>query len=195
MAHWFCVMALNAPVEALSVQDDQGVHGACVAPRRLNGAAASNRFASSTANAAAGCHGRPSTDGDDPMTCAGLRQQQASFTQPHHHYHHHHQASSYNSPHKPTGGTDGGCRGGRSSSGGAATYGPAMMSCSPPPAMCYATAMTGVGGAGTVAVGRAQAVGGGSAQAMQQQASPPASMRKLRYKPLTPEQQALFADF
>ncbi|KAG2445770.1 hypothetical protein HXX76_000374 [Chlamydomonas incerta] len=81
------------------------------------------------------------------------------------------------------------------SSGGAA----GMMATSPPPAMCYVTAMTGVGGAGSVGVSKQAGGGGGGAASGHDFKSTPQQIlpacRRPRYKPLTPEQQRMFEDF
>lgn len=64
--------------------------------------------------------------------------------------------------------------------------------------MCYITAMMGVGGAGTV-VGKRSSCGGSAGQvppaAEGARVSSCASMRRMRYKPLTAAQQLAFNDF
>ncbi|GIL47268.1 hypothetical protein Vafri_4127 [Volvox africanus] len=75
-----------------------------------------------------------------------------------------------------------------------------LLCTSPPPAMCFITAISGVGGTASVGVSkRVSAVGESDHPAPQatcklpQQVLP--SCRRPRYKPLTPEQQRLFEDF
>ncbi|GIL70467.1 hypothetical protein Vretifemale_1211 [Volvox reticuliferus] len=81
-----------------------------------------------------------------------------------------------------------------------ATAGGVPLCTSPPPAMCFIRAISGVGGTTSVGVSkRVSAVGEsdhpvpGSACKVPQQVLP--ACRRPRYKPLTPEQQRLFEDF